>query len=259
MRIDVNIAVGSYPFRDVGPWDTTRLLAEMVHAGVSEAWVSHLAAVFWRDPMAGNGHLFELSRTTPQLRPVPAVHPGLPAWEAQLDAAMANAAPCVRCDPTWYGLAPAGEEMSSLVGACGLRGVPLLLGVRFEDGRQRHPLDAAPELPPSAVRALIRAHPAARLLITGADREFVEQVHFGSTPAEASRLLWDISWIWGAPEDHLELLLQTVGSARFAFGSGLPLRLAENAVAKLDLLELSAEDRDAINRENAARFASRRG
>ncbi len=259
MRIDVNAAIGSYPFRDVGPWSAAHLLAEMVSAGVSEAWVSHLTAAFWRDPTAGNAELFELARTTSQFRPVPAVHPGLPGWEVQLDAALANGAPCVRCDPDWYGLAPDGEEMASLIGACGVRGMPLQLTVRFEDGRQRHPRDTAPELQPSAVRALVRGHPAARLLITGADREFVEQVHFGSTPAEASRLLWDISWIWGPPEDHLELLLQTVGSDRFAFGSALPLRLAENAVAKLDLLELSAEERNAINRDNAAGFAARRG
>jgi len=258
MRIDVNTAVGSYPYRDVGPWDATQLLAEMVHAGVSEAWVSHLTAVFWRDPAAGNPHLFDLARSTSQLRPVPAVHPGLPGWEQHLDAALANGAPCVRCDPTWYGMAPAGEEMASLTRACGTRGLPLQLAVRFEDGRQRHPLDTAPELPPWAVRSLIRSHPAVRLLVTGADREFIEQVHFGSTPAEASRLLWDISWIWGAPEDHLELLLQTIGSVRFAFGSALPLRLAENAVAKLDLLELSAAERNDINRDNAARFAARR-
>src|SRR2546427_7246134 len=32
-------------------------------------------------------------------------------------------------------------------------------------------------------------------------------------------LWWDISWIWGPPEDHLETLLATVGVDRFVFGT----------------------------------------
>ena len=90
-----------------------------------------------------------------------------------------------------------------------------------------------------------------RLLITHADRSFVEEVHFGSTPEESARIWWDICWIWGPPEDHLETLLRTVGVERFVFGTGQPLRLPENSVAKLDLLDLSTEHRSAIEAENA--------
>src|SRR2546422_10963226 len=61
----------------------------------------------------------------------------------------------------------------------------------LEDGRQRHPNDRAGELPAAAVRALIRSDEDLRLLITHADRGFIEEVHFGSTPEEAARLWWD--------------------------------------------------------------------
>jgi hypothetical protein len=141
--------------------------------------------------------------------------------------------------------------MRTLAGACGEAGIALALAVRFEDGRQRHPHDHAPELPAAAVRALIRSDPRVRILTTHADRPFIEEVHFGSTPAEADRLWWDICWIWGQPEDHLETLLGTIGAARFVLGTGQPLRLPENAGAKLDLLDLSAADRAAIESGNA--------
>jgi len=104
------------------------------------------------------------------------------------------------------------------------------------------------------VRALVRSHPRVRLLVTHADRDFIEQVHFGSTPAEAGRILWDISWIWGPPEDHLALLLQTVGIERFTFGTGMPLRLPETSVAKLDLLDLAPKDRAKIESQNLKGF-----
>ena len=93
------------------------------------------------------------------------------------------------------------------------------------------------------------------LIVTHADREFVEQVHFGSTPEEARRILWDICWIWGPPEDHLATLLETVGIERFAFGTGAPLRLPENSVCKLDLLDLERADREAIESGNLRAFS----
>jgi predicted TIM-barrel fold metal-dependent hydrolase len=145
---------------------------------------------------------------------------------------------------------PGGAAMRQLVGACGEAGKLLVLAVRLEDARQRHPNDAAPELPAAAVRTLIRSHPAARLLITHAHRGFVEEVHFGSTPPEAARLWWDLSWIWGPPEDDLATLLSTVGPDRFVFGTGQPLRLPEASVAKLDLLDLSPDERALIERGN---------
>ena len=118
--------------------------------------------------------------------------------------------------------------------------------VRLEDARQRHPHDLVPELAAASVRALLRSDPDVRLVITHADRPFIEEVHWGSTAAEQARVWWDIAWIWGPPEDHLAHLIATVGVERFVFGTGQPLRIPENAVAKLDLLDLSQRDRAAI-------------
>jgi len=61
-------------------------------------------------------------------------------------------------------------------------------------------------------------------------------VHWGLTPAEQQRVFWDISWIWGPPEDHLAKLFRTVGAERFVFGTHWPLRLAQTPRANFDLL-----------------------
>jgi len=251
MRIDVNAFVGSYPFRRVPGTAPDALLAAMDRTELDQAWVTHLPGVFWRDPTEGNGWLVECARRYPRLLPVPAVHPGLTNWPDTLRAAVDAGAPAVRADPTFYGIDPAGSGMCHLAAACGEADIPLALAVRLEDGRQRHPNDHAPELPAAAVRTLIRSHDRVRLLITHADRPFVEEVYFGSTPGEAARVWWDICWIWGPPEDHLATLLSTVGPARFVLGTGQPLRLPENAHTKLDLLDLTASDRAAIESGNA--------
>ncbi len=252
--IDVNTFLGAYPFRDIGEWSTATLIQEMEQFGITESWISWLPGVFWRDPAAGNAHLYLAAREEPRLRPVPAVHPGMPGWDEVLGDAVALHAPCIRCDPTFYGLAPHGPEMTSLLAITADQKLPVMMAVRLEDVRQRHPNDQIPDLTPATVRSIIRSHPRTRLVITHADREFIEQVHFGATPDEASRILWDISCIWGPPEDHLELLLRTVGIERFTFGTGTPLRLAETSLAKLDLLQLSVENRLRIEVGNLREF-----
>ena len=254
MRIDVNCFLGSYPFRKVPGTSPAALLSAMDRVGIDQAWVSHLPSVFWSDPAAGNEWLLKTCVTHNRFRPVLAVHPGLAGWEGVVANALESGAPAVRCDPTFYGIDPSGREMKSLVERCAAERVPLVLAVRLEDGRQRHPNDRAAELPPWAVRALVR-HAPVQLLITHADRGFVEEVHFGSTPEESERMWWDICWIWGPPEDHLQTLLSTIGYKRFVLGTGQPLRLPESSLAKLDLLDLSGEQRTAIESDTAASLA----
>ena len=256
MRIDVNAFLGSYPWRKVPGTQPAHLIEAMDRTGITEAWVSHLPGLFWRDPMEGNAWLYDVAIAHPRLKPVPAVHPGLAHWEEVLGEAATRGAPAVRCDPHYFGLAPTSHEMRVLAATCGSAGVPLLMAARLEDGRQRHPNDVAPELAAASVRALIRADADLRLIVTHADRALIEEVHFGSTPGEAARIWWDISWIWGPPEDHLKLLLQTMGAERFLFGTGQPLRIPENPVAKLDLLDLSPEHRAAIEAGNARKVVA---
>jgi hypothetical protein len=257
-RVDVNAFLGNYPWRKVPGTSPESLTKALDRVGIDTAWVTHLPGLFWRDPTEGNAWLYETARKERsgggagggRFKPVPTVHPGLAHWENVLSEATDAGAPAVRCDPLYLGLDPAGAELRGLAAACGAARLPLLLAVRLEDGRQRHPNDRVGELPAAAVRALIRSNNDVRLLVTHADRSFVEEVHFGSTPDEARRIWWDICWIWGPPEDHLETLLDTIGVDRFVFGTGQPLRLPENSVAKLDLLDLSTEQRTAIESRN---------
>ena len=250
MIVDVNTFVGPYPFRRVPDYTLRHLTESMTRLGIDQAWVSHLPSVFWRDPMEGNDWLLQATGEVATVAPVPAIHPGLPRWEAELDWLAQLPISAVRCDASFYGLDPTGQEVHDLVRACAGHDIPLLAAVRLEDGRQRHPHDRAPELTAAAVRSWLRVDAGLRLVVTHADRAFIEEVHFGSTPSEAARVWWDISWVWGPPEDHLQLLLETVGIDRFVFGTGQPLRLPEAAVAKLDLLDPSVEDRDRITAGN---------
>lgn len=255
--IDVWCTIGAYPWRQVPGTSPEAVLESMARTGVKEGWVSHLPGMFWKDPAPGNQELYQVTEGEARLRPVPVIHPGLPHWERDIRAAVERKAPAVRADPGLLGESALGGEFSRMLSAVGEANLLFTATVKLEDGRGRHPLDVAPDLTTAQVRHWVRQHPGTRFLITAADRDFIEQVHFALTPEEAARIWWDISWIWGPPENHLALLLATVGVDRFLYGSGQPLRLAETPLARLDLLDLPAADRAAIIAGTAARLAAR--
>jgi hypothetical protein len=133
-------------------------------------------------------------------------------------------------------MGPADANLRALALACGELDTALLLTVRFEDLRQRHPLDGVGDLSAAHVRALARAGGRVRLVVTGAGREMLEETHWGLTSDEQRRVHWDFAWVWGPPEDHLTHLFRTVGAERFVYGTHWPLRLTQNPRANLDLL-----------------------
>lgn len=241
--IDVAAYVGSYPFRHLPHPDPDVLVRELERERLAGAWVGFLPSVWQRDPAPGNTALFAALEPYPTLRPAPIVRPDWPQWERTLKEALDRGAAAIRAYPMHWGMGPYDPSMRELALACGAVGVPLLLTTRFEDLRQRSPLDVASDLTAAHVRALARADASVRLVVTGAGREMLEETHWGLTPAEQGRVHWDFAWIWGPPEDHLAHLFRTVGAERFVYGTHWPLRLTQNPRANLDLLP--AELRDA--------------
>jgi len=241
--IDVAAYVGSYPFRHLPHPDPDVLVRVLEREGLAGAWVGYLPSVWQRDPAPGNTALFAALEPYTTLRPAPIVRPDWPRWEHTLEEALDRGAAAIRAYPMHWGMGPSDPSMRELALACGAVGVPLLLTTRFEDLRQRSPLDVASDLTAAHVRALARADASVRLVVTGAGREMLEETHWGLTPAEQGRVHWDFAWIWGPPEDHLAHLFRTVGAERFVYGTHWPLRLTQNPRANLDLLP--AELRDA--------------
>jgi hypothetical protein len=235
--IDCNALIGPYPYRYVPHPDPEVLVRVLEREGLTAAWVGHLPSAFYRDPTPGNAALFTaLAPHADVLRPVPTIRPDWPRWRTALDEAVERGVPAIRAYPPQWGLGPHDGNMVALARACGELGLVLLLTVRFEDLRQRHLLDTAGDLSAAAVRALARASSSTRLVVTAAGREMIEEVHWGLTPDEQARVFWDISWIWGPPEDHLAKLFRSIGASRFVYGTQWPLRLTQTPRSNLDLL-----------------------
>ncbi|HET6679901.1 MAG TPA: hypothetical protein VFG84_01760, partial [Gemmatimonadaceae bacterium] len=167
---------------------------------------------------------------------VPVVRPDWPRWDRALRDAVDRGAPAIRAYPSQWSMPADDPAMLRLSAACDEAGVALVLTVRFEDLRQRHPLDVANDLSAAAIRALARARTSTRIVVTAAGRDLIEEVHWGLTDAERARLFWDFSWVWGPPENDLAHLFSTMGADRFVCGTGWPLRLTQNVRSNLALL-----------------------
>ena len=236
MLIDVNALIGPYPFRFLPHPDPEVFLTVMDREGIDEAWVGHLPSAFYRDPTNGNAQL--LSALVPhrqKLRPVPTIRPDWPGWERAVSMAVDAGSVAVRAYPQHWQMGPHDTRMHDLAAACGERKLPIILSVRFEDLRQRSPLDVAGDLTAAAIRSLARSSASALVIVCAAGKEMIEEVHWGLTPEEQRRVLWEISWIWGPPENHFAKLIAAIGADRFAYGTHWPLRLAQNPRANLEL------------------------
>lgn len=237
VAVDVNAYVGGYPFRAVPHPDPEALVRVMDREEIAEAWVGSLPAVWHRDPTHADEQLIkQLAPHTKRLRSVPTIRPDWPGWGDALKNHRDRGAPAARVYPVHCGLGAGDQRLSELAAVCAEQGMSLILTVRFEDLRQRHALDVAGDLPAATVRELARSGTGARIIVTAAGRDMIEEVHWGLTPNEQSLVWWDLSWIWGPPEDHLAQLFATIGSDRFVYGTAWPLRLAQTPRANLALL-----------------------
>jgi hypothetical protein len=250
--------LGQYPFRHLEHARSAHwLLGQMDRLRIDCAWVGHLSAFLYKDPAPGNAALERfVAPHGDRLVALPTVRPGRPGLQQELERASGAGAPAVRLYPQHQDDAGGAAALDAVV-AAGTAGLAVVLTVRIEDVRQRHHLDSAADLSPAIVRALARSDEGVRILVANAERSFVEEVHFGLTPQEARRVLWDVTWLWGPPEDHLSLLLQTVGWERFTLGTGMALRIPDAAFARLDLLDVSDAVRQGILGGNLAGWAAR--
>jgi predicted TIM-barrel fold metal-dependent hydrolase len=234
---DVSCWIGSYPFRHVPHPDPDVLVRVLAREGIARAWVGSLPAAFHRDPTHANADLLAaLAPHAAVLRPVPAIRPDWPGWQRRIAECVDAGAPAVRAYPPQWGYGADEPALRALRDACGEAGLALQLTVRFEDLRQRHAMDGAGDLSAAAIRAVARGNARTRIVVTAAGRELLEEVHWGLTPGERALVWWDISWIWGPPEDHLAHLIRTIGADRLVFGTCWPLRLTQTPRANLDLL-----------------------
>jgi hypothetical protein len=133
-----------------------------------------------------------------------------------------------------------------LIDAATELGWAIQVPMRVVDRRQRHKWDLAEDLTPDVIYAAHAQRPGTRwmwLNSLGLDGKRL--------PSEA-RYLIEISRLTAVLQRSIQALIETAGPGHLAFGTGMPFKVPEPALLKLEALDASPEVVEGIAWRNAS-------
>jgi predicted TIM-barrel fold metal-dependent hydrolase len=248
MLIDVNAALGSWPFTPLPERTAPQLVAHLAANGIDRALVSHLSAVFLPDPASANHALFAAVRHTPALLPVPIINPTLRNWPEQLANCIA-AAPirAVKILPNYHNYTLRHAALAPFIAAVESAGLRLILQTRMEDERHRYFALNIKGIPAKEVAAFLARFPQTHFVCTGLSKPEIEELTADQTNFSADIAFAE--WL-----RTLALLTKKIPARRLLLGTNAPLFEARAQVDKLRLAQIPKKSAALIGSENAVRL-----
>jgi uncharacterized protein len=244
--VDANCAIGHWPFRRL--WTTTAdgLLRMLDRAGIDRAVVGHTHGVFYRDPQESNAELHgAVAPHRDRLIPLACLNPAYAGWRDDLRRCVEEwGLAGLRLYPTYHRYALGGDEAAPLLAEAERRGLPVSVACCFEDPRQRHWMDAAPDLAEHEMGAAASRFPGVRFLFTTATLNAMEMV-VRHVPHQ-DNVHFDVTNVTGPTADTIERAYALLGPRRLVFGSLAPFEYPQVALLRLQFLDAGPEDLAAL-------------
>jgi hypothetical protein len=164
---------------------------------------------------------------------VATLDPGYPgcrddlAWCAEVLGARA-----LRLLPRWHGFDLADPPTIDLARLAAARGIAIVVPGRLEDSRQRHRLAPQTDVTLDEVLAFAAAVPDVRVLATELPVRNDDAVL--SRVRAVPNLSFEMSRMPGGAERTFARLVDVLGADRFLFGTGMPFKVPEVALLKLE-------------------------
>lgn len=255
MIVDMNAYIGHWPFRRLRYNDADGLLALMDRAGIDRACVSSASAIFYKNSQSGNEELHEqIERHADRLIPFAVINPTYADWEHDLQVCVEQfGARGLRLYPHYHNYALGDTCCDELISAASERDLVVSIPVRQIDQRQRHWLLEIPDVSHDDLIALVRRHPQAKFV-------FLNGLNFtGSALGKPDNGLPEnyaigISRLSAVMAEEIRVLLDSLGTGRVVFATGMPFKYPEPALVKVEVLEASPEEKQAILSGNALRL-----
>lgn len=236
MIVDANCAIGHWPFRRL--WTTTAdgLLRMLDGAGIERAIVAHTHAVFYRDPHQSNAELHAAVRPhSDRLIPFASLTPEYAGWRDDLRQCLESwEMRGLRLYPSYHGYDLAGEGAAELLAEAEGHRLPVSVAGAFEDARQRHPLDTAPDVTEHAIGAAALRFPAVRFLCTNTPLTTIDMV-VRHVPRQ-DNVSFDVSALSGPLGDGVRKALALLGPQRLLLGTHAPFKYPQVAVLRVQSL-----------------------
>lgn len=247
MIIDSNVLVGNWPFRKLPYTDASQVRQVLVTSGINHALAGSLDAILFRNVQDGNEILYKaLAQHRDFFTPAATINPSYARWEKDYEQALQEKCAAIRIWPEYQGWSLLESCSLELCRACKEDRLPIILTAEIEDSRQRHFLDKPADSNSRDVRQLIEEMEGLRVLIVNARAEKVREIALTLPEENRKQIFFDISGLWGAFVDDLDLCIEQVGISQFVFGSHAALKTPETAITKLNLSRIKKEDKKKI-------------
>ena len=248
MLIDINTYIGHWPFRQLRHNTARGLVGQMDRREIDRAVVASVHGIFYKNAHTANEELArETRRYRDRLIPFATLNPTYPGWEEDLRRCAEDLDMCgIRLYPQYHGYRVTDAAALGLIDVATELGWAVQVPMRVVDRRQRHPWDLARDLSPAEIEEILSLRPRTKWMIlngTGLTGSHL--------PPEAHVLL-DISRMTSVLHRTIPALLETAGPERLAFGTGMPFKVPEPALLKLEILDAPDPVKEQIAGRNAA-------
>jgi predicted TIM-barrel fold metal-dependent hydrolase len=248
MRIDVNTYIGHWPFRQLRHNTAEALVRRMDERDIDQAVVASIDGILYKNVHPANEILStQVQPFRDRLIPFATLNPTYPGWQEDLRRCAGELGLSgLRLYPHYHGYRLGDPEALELIHAATQLGWAIQVPMRVVDRRQRHKWDLAEDLAPDEVYAMLAQCPGTRwmwLNSLGLDG--------ARLPAEAQYLV-EISRMTAVLQRNIQALIETAGAEHLAFGTGMPFKVPEPALLKLQVLDAPPEAIEGIAWRNAS-------
>jgi uncharacterized protein len=249
MLIDINTYIGHWPFRRLRDNTAAELCRRLDAERIDRAVVGSIHAALYKNPHAANEELARQTRRhRDRLLPFATLDPTYPGWKEDLRrCAETLGLAGLRLYPQYHAYSLRDPRALELVDAAAGLGWCVQVPMRLVDRRQRHRWDLADDLTAGDLEGALELRPQVKWM-------FLDAAGLRGEAMAAGRFVVDISRMTAVLQRTIQSFAAGAGSARLAFGTGMPFKSAAPARLKLEVLDLGAADRDRIAWRNAAQL-----
>ena len=158
----------------------------------------------------------------------------------------------LRLYPTYQGYDLGGESAAELLAEAERYRLPVSIPCAFEDPRQRHHLDTAPDLTEHPIAAAARRFPKVSFLITNAPLAVIDMV-VRHIPYQEN-VSFDLSALPGPEADAARKAYALLGAGRLLLGTYAPFKYPQVGLLRAQATGATGDDLRAILGGNALRL-----
>lgn len=249
MIFDVNMYLGSYPFRKITNTTAPELVALMDKFGIAKGCVATLNGVFYHDVMDGNYELLEeIKGYEDRLVPFAVINPTYAEAKNDLVKCVEELGfKGIRLHPKHHFYNLTDPECVDLLKYCAEKKIPVHIPLQIEDLRQAHKLDVCTMVQPAEILEAAKLVPDVTIILSNA------YLHaFAPALKECENIYYDIGRIDNLYQTSFNTVLDAVGVEKIVFGSGAPTNYIGVDLIKL----MTLKDTNGMSDEDVEKIAS---